>query len=220
MTTSNGTQGFTLLETIIAIGIIATAVIAIMTMSIQLFRASDTFSAQFIASNLAREGIEVVRQVRDTNWLEYDTDSTTAWNDGLYSGTDYTAVISVFDPYGSASQLDFTPNSLTDTCTGSSMTYNCGSVWYDTITKRYFQTGSNAFPVPVARFTETSYQRIVEILPLCRHNLNADDETIPGGACSGAYSQVGVAVTATVQYTTASGQKTYVLEEHMYDWKF
>lgn len=216
---TNNVHGFTLLETIIAIGIIATAVIAIMTMSLQLFKASETFSSQFIASNMAREAIEVVRQVRDTNWLEYDTDSTTAWNDGLYNGTDYTAVISVFDPFGSAN-LDFTPDSLTDTCTGSSTTYNCGSVWYDSITQRYFQTGSTSFPVPLARFTETEYKRIVEILPLCRHNINADDETVPGTTCSGAYSQVGIAVTATVEYTTSSGQQTYVLEEHMYDWKF
>ncbi len=74
-------SGFTLLETMIAIAVLLIGVvgpISIIGDSLsKIYYAKD----QIIAVNLAQEGIEVVRQVRDTNFL-----ATATWNEGFASG--------------------------------------------------------------------------------------------------------------------------------------
>lgn len=78
-------KGFTLVETLVAISILLIAVVgpmsAIGASITQLGVARD----QMIAVNLAQEGIETVRQIRDSNMLEkwITLDSTTSWDNGL-----------------------------------------------------------------------------------------------------------------------------------------
>jgi len=73
-------QGFTLLEVIVAIFLITVGVIA--TYSLVAFSTSSMsyVSNKFTAAYLAQEGIELVRNIRDTNWLE---GSSIDWRDGL-----------------------------------------------------------------------------------------------------------------------------------------
>lgn len=72
--------GFTLIETIVAIFLITVGIVGAFTL-ITYTVSSTTFSTQkLIASYLAQEGIEIVRNIRDTNWLE---DGATLWNAGL-----------------------------------------------------------------------------------------------------------------------------------------
>lgn len=73
--------GFTLLETIIAIAVIS----LVITAAAQLVQSSTRIGGQsmkeFIAYHLAEEGLEVVRNLRDTNWL-----SNVKWRKGLEDG--------------------------------------------------------------------------------------------------------------------------------------
>jgi len=62
-------KGQTLIETIVAIGLLTTGVVGGLSLAIYTLGASDVTIKQIIATNLAREGIEVIRQRRDTNWL-------------------------------------------------------------------------------------------------------------------------------------------------------
>jgi prepilin-type N-terminal cleavage/methylation domain-containing protein len=75
-------RGFTLVETLVAISILLIAVVGPISLIgdalHKLYYAKD----QMIAINLAQEGIEVVRQVRDSNML-----SGVAWDTGIVSGT-------------------------------------------------------------------------------------------------------------------------------------
>ena len=64
--------GFTLIEGIIAIGIISTAMLVGLGLAISNLTAAQANSDRIIAANLAREGIEVVRHIRDSNWLRQD----------------------------------------------------------------------------------------------------------------------------------------------------
>lgn len=77
-------SGFTLVETLIAIAILLTAVVGPISLIgdalHKLYYAKD----QMIAINLAQEGIEVVRQRRDSNMLG----GTVAWDFGI-SANDY-----------------------------------------------------------------------------------------------------------------------------------
>lgn len=61
--------GQTLIETVVAIFLLTTGIIGGLGLAIFAIGASDVTLNQIIATNLAREGIEVVRNIRDTNWL-------------------------------------------------------------------------------------------------------------------------------------------------------
>ncbi len=64
--------GQTLLETIIAVFILVTALTAGVGLGIYAFSNSAVSQSEITASNLAREGVEAVRLMRDSNWLASD----------------------------------------------------------------------------------------------------------------------------------------------------
>ncbi len=64
--------GQTLIETIVAIFILTTALTAGLALTIYIFSNSERSVSEIVATNLAREGVDVVRNMRDTNWLESD----------------------------------------------------------------------------------------------------------------------------------------------------
>jgi type II secretory pathway pseudopilin PulG len=74
--------GQTLIETLAALFILTMGVSAAVSLAIYAFGSSGTVLKQIIATGLAREGLEAVRNMRDTNWLQ-DTLST----NGCYSFT-------------------------------------------------------------------------------------------------------------------------------------
>ena len=74
--------GFTLLEVMVAIFVITVGVAGAMTiLQMTVFLASIS-SSRLTATYLAQEGIEIVRNVRDTNWLEARTVAND-WDEGL-----------------------------------------------------------------------------------------------------------------------------------------
>lgn len=82
-------NGFTILEVMIAIFIVTIGVLAAYNVTQQIISYTHRSAFQLTAIYLGKEGIEVVRNIRDTNWLEEET-----WNTGLGVGeweADYTA---------------------------------------------------------------------------------------------------------------------------------
>lgn len=73
--------GFTLLETVVAVGLIVTGLISslalINTSLVYISNAQD----RLVAANLAMEGIEAIRNIRDNNWHQ-----DLAWDNGLTDG--------------------------------------------------------------------------------------------------------------------------------------
>ena len=103
--------GQTLLEAIVAIGILTTSIASALTLStVSLSAEQDALSAA-TGGNLAREAIEAVRVIRDSNWLaEIDFD------EGLYQGTtnpDYTGV-PVLNPDTGDWSIDFQPSGTSE----------------------------------------------------------------------------------------------------------
>lgn len=73
------TRGDTILEVVISTAILSTVMVA--TFGI-LQRAVDTnlnVKNRIVALNIAREGVEAVRNIRDTNWLKYSGDRRGKW---------------------------------------------------------------------------------------------------------------------------------------------
>lgn len=65
----NKNDGFTLLEVIVALGVFAVAISAVLTLANQSIGTSRVAKARLVASSLAEEGIEAIRNFRDTNWI-------------------------------------------------------------------------------------------------------------------------------------------------------
>ena len=137
---NNTNKGFSLLESMIAIGILLVAVVAPLSTIgdslAQIYVARD----QMVAINLAQEGIEAVRQVRDSNmikgWRE-GSPRNTLWNAG---GLDTQGFYSV--------DLSETPTLTTGSAQGDSLKQ-------DVTTGVYGNSG-----------TETKFRRVVFIEPI------------------------------------------------------
>lgn len=65
-------RGQSLVETIVAIFVLTTAITAGLGVGIFAFSAASTSQSEVLAANLAREGVEAVRMMRDSNWLAGD----------------------------------------------------------------------------------------------------------------------------------------------------
>ncbi|MBI3626499.1 hypothetical protein HY224_00445 [Candidatus Uhrbacteria bacterium] len=142
-TNKNG-QG--LLETIVAISVFLTGTLTAVSLVISSLSAGKLSASQIVADNLAWEGVEVARNIRDSNYL---AGAGTAWDLGL-TGADTTA-IAVFDEAANPPHwsLDFTPNTTND---GASRLYRSQGLYKQ----------SAALPPGQA----TDYYRLITIDPL------------------------------------------------------
>ncbi len=83
-------RGQSLLETIMALGIIVIAVTATIGLLISTMKSGRTSTNRVIAANLAREAIEAARDIRDSNWLKIQANDayTDTSFDGLFDQDD------------------------------------------------------------------------------------------------------------------------------------
>ena len=73
--------GFTLVETLVSLVILTTALIPILNLSSSASKVSAIVQDDLIASGLAQEGAEVIHAIRDTNWF-----NNQAFDSGLGDG--------------------------------------------------------------------------------------------------------------------------------------
>jgi len=71
-------RAFTLIEIIVAIFVMTVGIVGVYALVPKIISITSANTNSFTASQLAREGIELIRNIRDTNWLEEDS-----FNDGL-----------------------------------------------------------------------------------------------------------------------------------------
>jgi len=77
-------KSFTLIEVIIAIFLLTVGTVGAFSLMQKTIAFTAISSSQLAAAYLAQEGIEVVRNIRDTNYLE-----ASSWDDGLGAASDY-----------------------------------------------------------------------------------------------------------------------------------
>ncbi len=76
-------KSFTLIEIIVAIFLVTVGAGAAFNVIQTTTSFTSVASDQLTASYLAQEGIEVVRNIRDSNWLEQRTNPAIFWDDGI-----------------------------------------------------------------------------------------------------------------------------------------
>lgn len=140
---TNKKTGFSLLDVIFAVGITMVGLVAMLSLLRYVVVAGRVSNEKFMANHLAQEGIEMVRGIRDSNWLGGRT-----WNEGLGVGT-YRA------QYNSGSLLPYANLPLKRDSSGF---YNYNSTGTDTKFYRtiYIYSGSDSIDVvSEVRWTET-----------------------------------------------------------------
>ncbi len=139
-------SGFTIVETLIAITILATAVAGTMTIAFQGFRGAQLAKDELSASYLAQEGIDFIRAWRDQNYLSglVTGPDDADWMDGLNDGVGGAPCATV-----NGCTVDMTaPNGTPPAACGGTcnrLTYNPGNGLYGQ------QTGVNWVNSPFTR---------------------------------------------------------------------
>jgi len=210
-------KGFTLVELIIALGVFSSGIMAAFTLALAGLNTSIENFDRINAANLAREGIELIRNVRDSNWLKIDNNVDKDdvdengiqyydWDDSINNG--YYNI----DKNGISEQnsifLPCDPNGLDciDNCAACELKYHNSD-------HLYLHNGD----------ISTNIFRAIEIFEIC---LDGDwDEKIPDDieeSCSdlvGNYKTIGIEVTSRVFWEKA-GKKHYTdVKEKLYNWK-
>ncbi|MBI4457544.1 hypothetical protein HY633_01110 [Candidatus Uhrbacteria bacterium] len=205
MTKNRVLHGQSMLEALVAIGIIMTAVSSALTLITSSVSAEKESETGIVGVNLAREGIEVSRNIRDSNWL-----AGQPFDDGLFgAGLDYTAA-PVFDPAANAWQMSFVPQTIGDD--GAVVYRSTGAAGGSTVglfIQAAVQPGSSV---------KTVFRRLLTLDAVC-----ADvDGAVTGAVVSGTacpFKKVGVRIRSAVQWRLAGRVRTVTAEETVYDWK-
>ncbi|MDD3302534.1 MAG: hypothetical protein PHN31_03185 [Candidatus Gracilibacteria bacterium] len=79
--------GSTIVEVMISLFIISTGVIGVYSIYVKSQNLSKSTENRVKALSIAREGIEVIQNIRDTNWIPFSADTKNCWNTLNYNIT-------------------------------------------------------------------------------------------------------------------------------------
>lgn len=200
--TVNNSSGQGLVEVIIAVAIITTGIVGVITLTFSSLRSTETSIKQIVAANLAREGVEVVRNIRDSNWLADSVGTPVDWRTGLASGTDYDGAVA-FDPALNLWTIDFTYDSPDDS--ELELYRDANGVYQPKFINPSGQT--------------TGYSRFLEMKIICINKTNNNIRIVESGSsCPGGFEDFGLKVLSSVKWQEKTGPKIFTVEEDIYDW--
>ena len=210
MTTStNHTQaGQGLIELVVAIGIIMIVLMGVVGLFLSNYSGEQSAKARIVGANLAREGVELVRNIRDTNWLFIDENmfcegSSCQWYSGLNAG-EY-IVVSDFDNI-----LDnnvYLNSDVSDTT---------------------LYINENGFYSHNSSGKPTLYHRVVTIRDICCNDADDDlqcnnigdfDIKDENTTCKSNELLVGKDIESKVSWTLADRDQEVVIQSQLFNWR-
>lgn len=191
-------SGTSILELIVSMAILVTVIIAVLALTTSNLVGQHASEQQVVASNLARESIEVIRSIRDSNWL-----AGRAWDTGIRpSGASGAFGVTTFFPNFSpgdwrfnlmifGSQVDFTP--------------------------MYLYEG---FYTHITTGEPTPFRRSVSLQSICQRADGSEGFGDPfTGGCGALGTKIGAEVRVDVNWEEKGRTRTVRLIEHLYAWK-
>lgn len=197
-------RGTTLIEFLAAFAVITTGLMAVMGLALSNRTLSQGNVDQMIATNLAREGIELIMQMRDSNWLAgapFDGGSLT---NGTGDGTG--TFVWSGDPAQASPAFDFTATTFADDATNIVL---IGA-------NPAFMANKNA----AAGITgaATPYRRLITLTALCDDNSGSYLEAA-NQACPPAQTRVGIRIKSELRWSRRGSGSGVVMYNDLYDWR-
>ena len=224
-----------ILEVIIAIYITIIGILSIINLVISNIQVEKFNHNMLIATNLAKEGIEIVRNTRDTNWArvqDWDTNLIVPTKAPIENRT-----FLIFNNFMSSGSSDIS---------GYELSY-FGGKWENCIDDNY--TAWNGFPSPCKlrlmsfsndsenktmyvnpslsygggsddyTVSDTGFYRMIEIYNICYKNSGPMEnrEHIEVLNCSD--TKIGMQVISRVGWYESNKMKTTIVEEKIYNWR-
>jgi type II secretory pathway pseudopilin PulG len=211
-------KGQSLLESLLAIAVIMTGIVSLISLLISTRNTSDSILAEQQARYLAQEAIEAARSVRDSNWLKQENGEVVEYFNGLRSGTDYTGSY-VWDSTATspdaAITFDFTADAVNDS---STLIYQIS-----TSPKIYLQAATTQ-----ADWTVTKFKRYLTLYPICvassdytvEISVTADGQDCTSVTSDSASIEVGFEVVVHMQWASAGEAQDRIFSEKLYNWKY
>ncbi|MFA6536863.1 MAG: hypothetical protein WCT18_00515 [Patescibacteria group bacterium] len=201
-------SGGTIIEAVLAMGIILVviSVFLMRTMTVSTMQKQSFWREQ--ALFLAQENIEVVRNMRDSNWLHgcpslTDTQNCFFWNSGFSQGENYRFIFSFLD-----NDQIVVLQSLTDDFSVCVQSESC-RVYLDSTGK--FVNEATAQP--------TNFYRAMELRQICENKTACGGDGIcaSGESCSG--KVIGVEIYSFVKWWERDSWRNVEITERIYDWR-
>ncbi|MFH1236745.1 MAG: hypothetical protein V1685_07525 [Parcubacteria group bacterium] len=209
-------RGQSMIEVIIAIGVITAGLFGTIAVIVTSVRAGRVAADRLTAMSLAREGIEIVRNTRDSNWL-----TLSPWDDGLNGPGGRPVAFPRIDVSSNA-----TPMSLYFPNVAASWNYSdgiCGGVACSDV----YLSNNQYTQVPPSG-SDTQFSRLMYVNVICQNasgteiiSNNTEVATCGAGGYATYPTKVGVRVISEVRWpnTSATAHKV-ILEERLYDWRW
>jgi Tfp pilus assembly protein PilV len=192
-------RGQSIMELLIAFAVISIGLVAAVTLIYSNLALVDRDSDEVVAINLAREGAELMKSMRDANWL-----AGNAFNAGFSQGTDYVGT-PVWDGVLATPYVDF---SEADNFT------NPNAVVVRSSNPSAIDFMANTDSITGITGTSTGFLRLLTLHPIC-----ADQSVLLNGASCAPLTVSGIRVESRVQWVRKGTQKETVIYEDLYDWR-
>jgi len=234
-------RGQGLLEATLSIGVILIGLGGILALTLRNVTATTASAQRIVALQLAREGIEVVRGVRDSNWLAASSGGSKLWDDGLAPPDGSLCKAAVLSsPCGAALQLTPPPDNQTpmqwqlqyQTLIGGRTSFNIpelqlfrggsaqGYLWRQDTGWLAPSPNGNA----PAGYDTTGFYRAVMLDPICQLASGTPTVATDQTACPSGQTKIGYRVESEVAWPTpglfgGALRSTLSLVEYIYNWR-
>lgn len=200
----------------VAIGVIIAAVVGASTLIITSITAGRISQNRVEAANFAREGIEIVRAMRDSNWLKFEQNETAGgtiptWNTGLGAAVDTPVYRILSFSYGTTNVWSLSVCWPFGPCsTARSGIYrvtNSTAVWH----AQYLSLNHCNTSLAGNNCVLTKYSRLITLT-----NKLDDVSNTPGDTTD---DRPYLLVESKVSWNDRTGAKSLVAQTRLYDWK-
>ncbi len=219
-------RGQGLLEATLSIGIILIGLGGILALTLRNVTATTASAQRIVALQLAREGLELVRAVRDSNWLVASSGGSQSWDVGL--------VPLVGCPCGAALQLTPPPDNQTPISWQLQYKSLATRISFSLPELQLFRGGSvqgylwrqdtGWLVSPPAGYSSTGFYRAMLLDPVCQLGSNPPYVATDQSACPAGQQKLGYRVESVVGWPTpglfgGAYRSTLSLVEYIYNWR-
>lgn len=209
-------NGQSLMELVVAIGVITVGLFSVWNLFISNFNGEQEAGARILSINLAREGLEIVKNIRDSNWLYIDSNADCSYNGVISSPCKWDSGLSG-DGTGIIENI-FSANVYIDDSSVSSINDSKTRIYRDQSSGLYSHDNSG---IP------TTYRRLIEIKNICCTDLGADlkcddlstDFTVRNTTCLATELKIGLDVKSTVSWVIKGQTRDVTISENIFNWK-